>query len=116
MAIKEKASQEDLILYEILRNPVLNTEFIHNVDRDERFDTEFELSILQKEILCDFNPYVSIATARAVGKTVSLVGVITWIMTFGVFPDGPAFLRNRGLRRLQIRHLCGRSRVGECIV
>lgn len=86
MGLKEKVSQEDLILYEILKNPVLNTEFTRNVDLDERYDEPFELTWYQKEMIADFNSYVSFATARAIGKTVSLVSIITWILTFGVFP------------------------------
>jgi hypothetical protein len=37
--------------------------------------------------LGDFNPKVSIATARATGKTVSDYSLLLWIMTFNVFPE-----------------------------
>ena len=86
MAIKERIEQPDLQLYEILKNPVLNSEFINNFDIDEKYDSEFSLTDLQREIVSDFNSYVSVCTARAVGKTVSLVSIILWIMTYGVFP------------------------------
>lgn len=86
MPIVEKITQEDLILYEILRNPVLCTEFIENFDK---LPTEevFELSDFQQEILCDFNHYVSIVAGRAVGKTVTLVSYIRWLLVFNVFPN-----------------------------
>lgn len=76
-----------MILYEILRHPVLSTEFIRNVDIDPEFDDPFEFSWYQREILCDFNPRVSIATARATGKTVSLASMLIWILVFKIFPE-----------------------------
>jgi len=86
MAILEKVTQEDLILYEILRNPVLFFEFISNFDR-ESWEDEFKLDIYQKEFMLDFNSHVSISCARSVGKTASLSGIILWILIFNVFPD-----------------------------
>lgn len=86
MALVEKVSQvEDLYLYEIFRNPVLCGEFIQNYDKTE-FDDPFEFTWYQREILCDFNPYVSVCTARATGKTVSFVNLLLWILVFNVFP------------------------------
>lgn len=84
--IKQKITQDDLVLYEILRNPALCAEFINNVDLDERYDDKFENTIYQKETLCDFNSHSSMCTARAVGKTVTLVSLIIWILVFNVFP------------------------------
>lgn len=75
-----------MILYEILKHPVMCPEFIKNVDATKA-DTPFEFSCYQKEILCDFNPRVSIATARATGKTVSLASMLIWILVFKVFPE-----------------------------
>jgi len=86
MAIVEKVIQEDLILYEILRNPVLFAEFIYNIDKIDR-DREFLLDIYQKELLCDFSPYISLVAARAVGKTVSLSALILWLLVFNVFSE-----------------------------
>lgn len=86
MGIKERVSRDDLYLYEILKNPVLNAEFIRNVDFDPRYDIPFELTSYQREMLCDFNTYTTYCTARAVGKTVSVVSLITWMLTFRVFP------------------------------
>jgi len=87
MAIVEKVSHDELYLYEILRNPLLNTEFIENVDTDPRYDEEFELTIYQRDMVADFNSYISFATARAVGKTVSQVAIIRWALTFGLFAN-----------------------------
>lgn len=86
MPLKEKINQQDLILYEIVRNPVLFTEFIHNIDKPLREDA-FELSYYQKEILLNFNNYVSIEAGRAVGKTVSLVNYIIWALVYNVFSN-----------------------------
>lgn len=85
--IKEKANQEDLILYEVLRNPVLCGEFINNVDTNPKYDEVFEYTWYQKEILCDFNSYVSASTARAIGKTRAISSLLLWILLFNIFPD-----------------------------
>lgn len=88
MAVAEKVSQEDILLLEILKNPVLCTEFIYNIDRiEEDVKSEFEWSWYQKEFLCDFNPYVSLCCGRAVGKSEALVGLITWLLVYNIFPD-----------------------------
>lgn len=76
-----------MMLYELLRHPVLSTEFIYNIDLVPGLDNPFEFSWYQKDILCDFNDHVSICTARATGKTVSLSSIIIWILIFRVFPD-----------------------------
>lgn len=86
MAIIEKITQQELQLYEILRNPVLCTEFIENVDKLPG-EEKFELTWYQKEILCDFNNNVSIIAGRSSGKTVSLVSIIRWVLIFNVFPN-----------------------------
>lgn len=68
MAIVEKLTYDELILFEVLRNPVLCTEFIYNIDLVPGVDTPFEFSWYQREMMCDFNDHVSICTARATGK------------------------------------------------
>jgi len=87
MAIIEKVTQEDLILYEILKNPVLAPEFIYNIDNDEGLDEPFGFSWYQVEIMADFHPKVSICTARATGKTVSQYSLLLWILVYNIFPD-----------------------------
>ena len=87
MALIERPEREDLLLYEVLRNPAWCAEFIYNIDRIEGLDEPFEFSYYQDEILCDFNPYVSICTARATGKTVSLSSLIIWALIFKLFPE-----------------------------
>ena len=67
MPLAEKLSQEDLIVYELFRHPVLCGEFINNYDR-LTWEEEFEFTYYQKEILCDFNSNVDICQARATGK------------------------------------------------
>jgi hypothetical protein len=87
MALIEKIyGPEDLCFYELMRNPVLFTEFVENYDKTE-FEEKFELTYYQKEYLCDFSHYVSIIAGRAVGKTVSLVSLIRWILIYNVFPN-----------------------------
>lgn len=85
--IEQRVTHDELLLVEILRNPVLSTEFIRNFDKIEGIDTQFELTYYQKEMVCDFGSYVSLCCARAVGKTEVLISLITWLLTFDVFPD-----------------------------
>lgn len=87
MSLKEKITQDDLMLYEIMRNPVLCGEFVNNVDLDPRYDVPFEYTYYQRDMLCDFNSYVSLCTARATGKTVALVTILTWALIFKLFPN-----------------------------
>lgn len=87
MAISEKPTQQDLVLYEILKNPVLGPEFIYNIDLSPKLDEPFEFSWYQKDMLCDFNHYVSICTARATGKTVAQYSLLLWSLIYKLFPD-----------------------------
>jgi hypothetical protein len=87
LALKVKPSQDEMMLFDILKHPVFCPEFIYNIDRVSEFDKEFEFSWYQQEVLCDFNDHVSICTARATGKTVSLSSLIIWMLIFRVFPD-----------------------------
>jgi len=70
MPILEKVTQEDLIIYEILRHPVLLGEFLENVDTWDYFGTEreWEFTYYQKEMIADFSHHVSLCCGRAVGK------------------------------------------------
>jgi hypothetical protein len=85
MALQEKISQDELILYEIMRNPVLFAEFVENFDKRPQ-DEPFKLHSYQREILADFNSYISIIAGRSAGKTVSLVSIIRWLLVYNVFP------------------------------
>ncbi len=87
MALKEKPAQEDLYLYELIKNPVLGPEFIYNLDLDPKLDEPFEFAWYQREIMADFNPRVSICTARATGKTVSQYSMLLWVLTYNIFPE-----------------------------
>lgn len=85
MALKEKTSQDELILYEIIKHPVLCGEFINNLDKLPR-EEKFEFTWYQKEMLCDFNSFISFSCARSVGKTVALANLIVWVMINNLFP------------------------------
>jgi hypothetical protein len=87
LALKVKPSQDEMYLFEIIRHPVFCSEFIYNLDRVDGLDDEFEFSWYQKEIICDFHDHVSVCTARAVGKTISLSSLIIWMLIFKVFPE-----------------------------
>lgn len=92
MAIREKLTDEDLMLYEIVRHPALCREFLENLDNEDVWDEEkdvewWEHTRYQNEFICDFNNYVSICCGRSVGKTVALVSIIFWILINDVF-DG----------------------------
>ena len=86
MALKEHVAQSDLYLYEIIKNPVLCTEFIQNYDK-VAYEEVFELTQYQKEMMCDFNPHVSLCSARAIGKTVSLSSLLVWALVYNLFPN-----------------------------
>jgi len=87
VAIQYKVSQEDLVLYEILKNPILSPEFIYNIDSDPEYEELFEFSWYQREVMADFNPRVSVCTARATGKTVSQYSLLLWILIYNLFPE-----------------------------
>jgi hypothetical protein len=82
--IVEKIDQEDLIVYEILRNPVLFGEFVNNYDKTDR-DEPFEFTWYQKEWLADFSTYMSVCCARAVGKTIFIVNLYVWMLVMNIF-------------------------------
>jgi len=84
MSLKERTTQNDLIFFEILRNPVLCGEFIENLDKLS-FEEKFEYTVYQRDMLCDFNNYVSLCTGRSVGKTVSLVELIRWALINNIY-------------------------------
>jgi hypothetical protein len=84
MTIKEKITQEEWELYEILRHPVLFGEFYRNLDAGPH-DEEFKYSQYQKDYLGDFNHYVSLCCGRAVGKTLCLTDYILWLLINDVF-------------------------------
>jgi intein/homing endonuclease len=86
MPIVEKISPSEIALYEVIRNPVLFGEFLYNIDRPKD-EKPFELSIYQKEYLCDFNDRVSFMAGRSVGKTLSVSINIVWALIFNIFPD-----------------------------
>lgn len=75
MPIIPRLTDEELALIEIIRHPVWCGEFIRGFD-----DNNWEYSDYQKEFLCDFNSYVSICCARAVGKTVALIDKLVWLV------------------------------------
>jgi hypothetical protein len=84
--VVEKITQEDLIIYEIFKNPALFGEFVYNIDNDVN-DKDFLLDWYQKEFLLDFGNYVSLTCARAVGKTVSISVLILWALILNIFPN-----------------------------
>jgi hypothetical protein len=85
MALIEKTSQDELYLFEILKNPVLFGEFYRNIDKVE-WETEFKYADYQLDFVCDFNNYVSLCCGRAVGKTLCLTDIILWTMLNNIFP------------------------------
>jgi hypothetical protein len=86
MALKEKITQKELILHEILKHPVLCGEFIENLDKLPH-EERFEYHKYQEEMLCDFNPYVEFTCGRSVGKTKSLSGLLIWALINNIFPN-----------------------------
>lgn len=84
MAIKEKISQDEWFLYELVRHPVLFGELLQNMDRLPH-EEEWKFTDYQNEILCDYSPYVSICCGRSVGKTESLTNKLIYLLVNKVF-------------------------------
>jgi len=84
--IVEKLEHRDFIFYEVLRHPSHCWEFLMNVDNLPHED-EFIFTDYQQEFTCDFNNYVALCCARAVGKTESIAGMLTWSIINDVFPN-----------------------------
>ena len=102
MALVEKPSAEDKMLYEIIRHPVLCAEFIQNLDLPEK-DEPWEYSNYQEEFICDFNNYISICCARSVGKTESITASVP--SGFVSFPlKNSTFLRKSSY--IELEHNC----------
>lgn len=84
--VEERLSEDEVLLINILLNPITFSEFINNIDLLP-IEEKFELSWYQKQILADFSSLASVCAARATGKTVSLVQKITWLLAMNIFPD-----------------------------
>ena len=87
MALTEKVTHEELMLYELVRHPVLCGEFYRNLDIPEWSDDEWIYSDYQVEYLADFGHYVSLCCGRAVGKTVTLTDYIVWVLLNAVYAN-----------------------------
>jgi len=68
--IVEKLTEEELALYEVLRNPVFCGEFLASLEMDEEVigAKKFEYTDYQREFLLDYSPQVNIHAGRAIGK------------------------------------------------
>lgn len=89
MPIHEKISKEDMVLFEVIRHPVLCGEFLRNIDRSEREKEReglWEYTEYQQEFICDFNALVALCCGRTVGKTVAITDILIWLLINKVFP------------------------------
>lgn len=86
MAIVEKITFDEILLYELIRHPVLCGEFIDNLDLLEN-EEPIIYSTYQKEFACDFNDHVGISCARSVGKSFMLRVIIIWLLINNIFPS-----------------------------
>lgn len=88
MAIREKLSRKDMVLFEVIRHPTLCGEFLRNVDRSSRDRAEevWEYTPYQNEFVCDFAYLVSLCCGRTVGKTVAITDILIWLLINKVFP------------------------------
>jgi hypothetical protein len=84
MPLVEKTSREELMLYEVIRHPILCGEFYRNLDIPD-YEKPFEYSPYQREYIGDFSHYVSLCCGRAVGKTVTLTDFIVWLLINNVY-------------------------------
>jgi len=88
MAIREKLSKQDKILFEVIRHPVLCGEFLRNLEKSpkERKEESWKYTYYQKEFICDFSNLVSLCCGRTVGKTVAITDILIWLLINKVFP------------------------------
>jgi hypothetical protein len=95
MSIQVKLKDEEIALVDILRHPTLGPEFIRNfndIPEDPELpinfnnDLYYEHTDYQKLMLCDFNSFVTYCTARAVGKTESLIDKLTFFLVNDFWP------------------------------
>lgn len=84
MAILEKLSEDERMLYEIMRNPVLFGEFYRRMDQPDH-EEPFTYSNYQRGYIGDFSNFVSLCCGRAVGKTVILTDYIVWLLVNNVY-------------------------------
>lgn len=74
MALKERISEEDLALLEVIEDPIWCGEFLRQTANGEMNrelwpkGDPFKYRWYQKDILSDTSPYISICAGRAVGK------------------------------------------------
>jgi hypothetical protein len=78
LTIVEKLTEEELALYEVLRDPVWFGEFVFNLEIDEEDEEPWIFTDYQVEFLEDFNENVCLRCGRAVGKTESIKTKIAW--------------------------------------
>jgi len=85
--IKERITEDELKLYEVLRNPVLFWMLLVDYEQEdtpiENRDYPYQYQI---DILTDFGNQVAIQASRASGKTFSLTKKILWLLAFDVYP------------------------------
>jgi len=94
MAVREKLSEQEIQLIRIFKNPVLFSEFLHEIDSNDEtlreevaeIEQNMDLTIYQKEFMLDTAHYISMRAGRAVGKTFSLVHYIIWILFNNLYP------------------------------
>jgi len=86
VSIREKVSEEEWHLYEIMRHPILFGEFFRNIDIPPGGE-EFIYSLYQREYLGDFNNFVSLCCGRAVGKTLTITDYILRILVNNLYPN-----------------------------
>jgi len=82
MAIVEKLSYEEMAILEVIQHPLMFAEFENNIDNERQ---DWELTLYQREFICDFNSYVALCCGRAVGKTQSISEIILWVLINRVY-------------------------------
>lgn len=89
MSITAKLTQDELALYEVLRHPLWNAEFMRNLDIDPETEEPWELSDYQAEMICDHASHVALCCGRAVGKSESILDKTVWYLINNFWPHDP---------------------------
>lgn len=88
MALLQKIEDDDLKLYEVLRNPVLFWMLLSDFDEETKpIEKRSYPYDYQVKILTDFGHRVAIQASRSAGKTYTLVRKIVWNLIWNTYPN-----------------------------
>lgn len=88
MALEKRVKDDELKLYEVLRNPVFFWQLLSDyVEEDKPVEERSYPYDYQQAILLDFGHKVAIQASRSGGKTYTLVRKILWTLVWNTYPN-----------------------------